>query len=66
MKAEDGAGLNRFYLFLTRCKSAMEGSVHLSRLEQPDVIRRLVLKPPFSMRIGWCRAVDAIMEEEGR
>ena len=40
--------------------------MHLSKLEQPDVIRRLVLKLPFSTRVRWRRAVTTIMEDEAR
>ena len=53
VKAEDGVGLNKLSLFLMRCKNAMGGSGHLARLEQPDTIRKLVLKLPFNMRVRW-------------
>lgn len=59
-------GLNRFSLFLMRCKNAMEGSGHLTKLEQPDTIRKLVLKLPFNMRVRWRRLVDDVMETEAR
>ena len=66
VKAEDGMGLNRFSLFLMRCKNAMEGSGHLTKLEQPDTVRKLVLKLPFNLRVRWRRLVDDIMESETR
>ena len=59
-------GLNRFSLFLMRCKNAMEGSGHLTKLEQPDTVRKLVLKLPFNLRVRWRRLVDDIMETETR
>ena len=59
-------GLNRFSLFLMRCKNAMKGSGHLTKLEQPDTIRKLVLKLPFNMRVRWRRLVDDVMETEAR
>ena len=58
--------LNRFSLFLMRCKNAMEGSGHLTKLEEPDTIRKLVLKLPFNMRVRWRRLVDDVMETEAR
>ena len=66
MKAEDAVGLNRFSLFLMRCKNVMEGSGHLTKLEQPDTVRKLVLKLPFNLRVRWRRLVDNIMETETR
>ena len=66
MKADNGMGLNRFSLFLMRCKNAMEGSGHLTKLEQPDTVRKLVLKLPFNLRERWRRLVDDIMESEIR
>ena len=66
VRAEGGVGLNRFSLFLMRCKNAMEGSGHLTKLEQPDTIRKLVLKLPFNMRVRWRRLVDDVMETEAR
>ena len=66
LRAEDGLGLNRFSLFLMRCKNAMEGSGHLTKLEQPDTIRELLLKLPFNMRVRWRPLVDDVMETEAR
>ena len=63
---EDGMGLNRFSVFLMRCENTMEGSGHLTKLEQPDTVRKLVLKLPFNLRVRWSRLVDAIMETETR
>ncbi|XP_015778928.1 PREDICTED: uncharacterized protein LOC107356819 [Acropora digitifera] len=66
VRAEDGVGLNRFSLFLMRCKNAMEGSGHLTKLKHPDTIRKLVLNLPFNMRVRWRRLVDDVMETEAR
>ena len=66
MKAEDGQALNRFAIFLMRCKNAMESSRNLTKLEQPETIKKLSLKLPFSLRVRWRRLVDEIMEDQGR
>ena len=67
VKAEDAVGLNRFSsLFLMRCKNAMEGSGRSTKLEEPDTVRKLVLKLPFNLRVIWRRLVDDIMETETR
>ena len=44
----------------------MEGCGHLTKLEQPDTVRKLVLKLPFNLRLRWRRLVDHIMETETR
>ena len=64
VKAEDGQALNRFAIFLMRCKNAMECSKNLTKLEQPETIKKLVLKLPFSLRVRWHRLVDEIMEDQ--
>ena len=44
MKAEDSAPLDRVFIFLLRCKHAMECSKYLTKLEQPDTIQKLVME----------------------
>ncbi|XP_068704147.1 uncharacterized protein [Montipora foliosa] len=66
VKVEDGQALNRFAIFLTRYKNAMESSRNLTKLEKPETIKKLALKLPFSIRVRWCHLVDEIMEEQGR
>ena len=66
MKAEDSGALNKFSIFLMRCKNAMEGSEYLTKLEQPDTIKKLIMKLPFSLRKTWRRLADQITETEKR
>ena len=67
VKAEDSAGLNKFFkFFLMRCKNTMEGSEYLTKLKQPDTIKKLILKLPFSLRKTWRRLADHITETEKR
>ena len=65
-RAEDSISLDRFSIFLMRCKNAMEFSKYLTKLEQPDTIQKLVMKLPFNLRKTWRRLVDHIMETERR
>ena len=65
VKPEDSTSLNRFSIFLMRCKNAMESGKYLSKFEQPDTIQRLIMKLPFNLR-AWRRLVDHIMETEER
>ena len=66
VKAEDSAALNKFSAFLMRCKNAMEGSEYLTKLEQPDTMKKLIMKLPFSLRKTWRRLADQITETEKR
>ena len=66
MKPEDGTALSRFSIYLVSCRNAMSGSQYSSKFDQPDNIRRLVLKLPYSMRERWRRLVDDIMELQKR
>ena len=66
VRAEDSASLDRFSIFLMRCKNAMECSKYLTKLEQPDTIQKLVMKLPFNLRKTWRRSVDHVMETERR
>ena len=66
VRAEDSISLDRFSIFLMRCRNAMECSKYLTKLEQPDTIQKLVIKLPFNLRKTWRRSVDHIMETERR
>ena len=45
VKPEDSTSLNRFSIFLMRCKNAMESGKYLSKFEQPDTIQGLTKVP---------------------
>ena len=66
VRAEDSISLDRFSIFLMRCKNIMECSKYLTKLEQPDTIQKLVMKLPFNLRKSWRHSVDHIMETERR
>ncbi|PFX20494.1 hypothetical protein AWC38_SpisGene15035 [Stylophora pistillata] len=66
VRAEDSASLDKFSIFLMRCKNAMKCSKHRTKLEQPDTIQKLVLKLPFNLRTTWRRLADKVTETERR
>ena len=55
VRAEDSASLDKFFTFLMRCNNAMECSKYLTKLEQPDIIQKLVMKLPLNLRKTWRR-----------
>ena len=66
LKAEDGSGLQRFSILLTSCKNTLGEIGYLSRLENPDTMRKIVERLPFSLKIKWRETVDSIMQRDRR
>ena len=66
LKAEDGPGLQRFSILLTSCKNTLGEIGYLSKLENPDSMRKIVERLPFSLKIKWRETVDSIMQREKR
>ena len=66
VKAEESAALNKYSIFVTKCKNSMQGSEYLTKLEQPDTIKKLIMKLPLSLRKTWGRFADHITETEKR
>ena len=50
VNSEDSAALDRFSIFLMRCKNGVGCGKYLTKLEQPDTIPKLVMKLPFNLR----------------
>ena len=61
VRAEDSASLVKFFTFPMRCNNAMECSKYLTKLEQPDIIQKLVMKLPLNLRKTWRRCLDHII-----
>ena len=66
VKTEDSACLDRFSIFLMKCRNVIQFSKYLTKLEHPDTMQKLIMKLPFNLRKTWRRTVDFIMETEGR
>ena len=66
IKAEDGAALLSFFALLTTCKNMLNEIGYLSKIENPDSLKKVVARLPFSLRQKWCEVADEIMEEKAR
>jgi hypothetical protein len=66
IKAEDGLGLQRFSILLTSCSNTLKEIGYLSKLENPDGMRKIIDRLPFSLKAKWREVVDGIMQRERR
>jgi len=53
IKAEDGAALQSFSALLTTCKNTLNEIGYLSKIENPDSLKKVVARLPFSLRQKW-------------
>ena len=66
IKAEDGAALQTFSVLLTSCKNTLSDIGYLSKIENPDSLKKIVARPQNNLRQKWRVVADDIMEENGR
>ena len=66
IKAEDGTALQSFSVLLTSCKNTLSDIGYLSKIENPDSLRKVVARLPFNLRQKWCDVADDITERKAR
>ena len=66
IKAEDGPGLQKFSILLTSCSNTLTEIGYISKLENPDGLRKIVDRLPFSLKLKWRELVDTTMQRENR
>ena len=66
IKAEDGAALQSFSALLTTCKNTLNEIGYLSKIENPDSLKKVVARLPFSLRQKWREVADEITEAKAR
>ena len=49
IKSEEGAALQSFSLLLTGCKNTLSDIVYLSKIENPDSLKKIASRLPFMM-----------------
>ena len=64
IKSEDGEALQKFSIFLTSCKNALKDIGYLSKIENPDRIRKIVNRLRFGLRRRWRDVADNITEKD--
>ena len=66
IKAEDSASLRKFSISLTSCTNTLKEIGYLSKLENPDSMRKIIDKLPYGLRLKWRDTVDSIAERGRR
>ena len=66
IKEEDGAALQSFSALLTTCKNTLNEIGYLSKIENPDSLKKVVARLPFSLRQKWREVADEITEAKAR
>ena len=66
IKGEDGAALQSFSALLTTCKNTLNEIGYLSKIENPDSLKKVVARLPFSLRQKWREVADEITEAKAR
>ena len=64
IKADDGPGLQRFSILLTSCSNTLREIGYISKLENPDGLRKIVDRLPFSLKLSLREKVDTVMQKE--
>ncbi|KAK3698421.1 hypothetical protein QZH41_001197 [Actinostola sp. cb2023] len=66
IKAESVEALQRFSILLTSCKNALQDIGYLSKVENPDSLKRIIDRLPFGLRLKWRDIADGITEKQER
>lgn len=66
IKPEDADALEKYSISLTSCKNALEGIGYLNKIENPDVMRKIVEKLPYKYQDKWRDIADTIINVKHR
>ena len=66
IRAEDGAALQKYSILLTSCSNTLREIGYLSRLENPDTLKKIVDRLPYTLRLKWREMADKVMQQEQR
>ena len=66
LKTEDGGALQKFSILLTSCKNALKDIGYLSKVENPDALKRIVERLPYGLRQKWREVVDDVIQRQSR
>ncbi|KAK3710896.1 hypothetical protein QZH41_016322 [Actinostola sp. cb2023] len=66
IRAEDGPALQKFSILLTSCNNTLKEIGYLSRLENPESLRKIVDRLPYSLKLKWREEADSITQKGKR
>ena len=66
IRVDDGAGLQKLSVQLTSCSNTLKEIGYMSKLQNPDTLRRIIDRLPVSLKLKWRELVDTIMQQKHR
>ncbi|CAB4042467.1 hypothetical protein AC249_AIPGENE11142 [Paramuricea clavata] len=66
IRVDDGAGLQKLSVQLTSCSNILNEIGYMSKLQNPDTLRRIIDRQPVSHKLKWRELVDTIMRQKHR
>jgi hypothetical protein len=66
IKSEEGDTLQKFSILLTSCKNTLKDIGYLSKIENPESLRKIINQLPFALRRKWRDVADRITEQDER
>ena len=66
IKVEDGNALQQFSIQLTSCANTLKEIGYLSKLDNPDNLKKIIDRLPYGFRLQWRDVVDRIIQRERR
>ena len=63
IKADDGSALQRYSVLLSSCKNSLNEIGYLSKIENPDILQRIIGRLPIWLRQRWRERADYITED---
>ena len=66
IRTDDGPALQQFSIQLTSCVNTLKEIGYLNKLDNPDNLKKIIDRLPYSMRVKWRDTVDQIVEREAR
>ena len=66
IKSEDGARLQQFSTRLISCTNTLKELGYLSKLDNPDSLKKIIRKLPYGIHLKWCDIVDNITQIQDR
>ncbi|KAK3745375.1 hypothetical protein QZH41_001403 [Actinostola sp. cb2023] len=66
IKAEDARALQRYSVLLASCENTLTKIGYASKIDNPDTLRKIIEKLPFSLRDRWRATADDSNEVKRR
>ncbi|XP_028416433.1 uncharacterized protein LOC114540499 [Dendronephthya gigantea] len=66
IKVEYGDSLEQFSISLMSCSNTLKAIGYLSKIENPNALKRIIERLPYKLQERWRDVADKIMNDEGR